>query len=123
MKSVGLLVLSVSVSTFAALAGCNTTDAADDGAQSGDVVAMGNPNGKGAGGECTVGNDCKSGKCESAKCTAPETDVGHGCAGPADCESKVCTSAMCQPAKIDDGVKNGDETDVDCGGAGADTPR
>jgi hypothetical protein len=37
--------------------------------------------------------------------------------------SQVCKNNQCQAPRPDDGVKNGDETDVDCGGAGADAPR
>jgi hypothetical protein len=124
MKKVGL-VLGISVlSAFVALA-CNSASDAEDGpgVGTGDVAVIGNPNGKGAGGECAVGMDCKSGQCVETKCTAPEKDVGHGCAGPADCTSGVCLATLCQAAKSDDGVKNADETDVDCGGPGADVPR
>jgi hypothetical protein len=128
MRKVGALHI---VSVFLGLVvGCSTEDPAaeTEGAQSEVAVTQapsppGNPNGKGAGGECVGGGDCKSGVCNAAKCTPPELDVGRGCAGPADCESKVCVATVCEPAKIDDGVKNGDETDVDCGGPGVDVPR
>lgn len=49
-----------------------------------------NPNGKPPGDSCTVNGDCRTG---------------------------VCTTGACQAASNTDGVKNGDETDVDCGGA------
>lgn len=39
------------------------------------------------------------------------------CTGGGDCASGVCTLNVCVPAECDDGVLNGDETDVDCGGA------
>jgi len=40
------------------------------------------------------------------------------CVAPSDCVTKVCTVAgACAPAECGDGVKNGDETDTDCGGA------
>ena len=92
---------------------CSSTAADDAPAE----PVIGNPSGKTTGGECTIANDCQSGMCIEAKCASPE--VGKGCAGPAECESKVCVAAVCQPAKPDDGVKNADETDVDCGGASA----
>ena len=39
------------------------------------------------------------------------------CLAPSDCDSKVCSVAgACLPAQCGDLVKNGDETDVDCGG-------
>ncbi len=100
------------------LAACSSSASSDPPALESNGATVGNPNAKGAGGECTVGNDCMSGTCLDAKCTAPTKDVGHGCSGPADCESKVCSASMCQPIKADDGVQNGDESDVDCGGTG-----
>ncbi|HQY65291.1 MAG TPA: hypothetical protein PK141_28050 [Polyangiaceae bacterium] len=40
--------------------------------------------------------------------------------GPRDCTSGVCSGALCDAPSFTDGVKNGAETDVDCGGgAGA----
>jgi hypothetical protein len=126
MKKVGavlqLSLLSLLGGTLGLAACSSTSDApADDGAQTGDNTVIGNPNGKDMGGACVVGNDCKSGACAAAKCTAAPLGNGapKGCAGPGDCESKVCTASVCQPAKFDDGVKNGHETDVDCGGATA----
>ena len=47
---------------------------------------------------------------------------GQGCADDNDCQSGVCGTdapTTCQAAACDDGVKNGTETDVDCGGPGA----
>ncbi|HEY8077686.1 MAG TPA: hypothetical protein VIF62_26350 [Labilithrix sp.] len=41
---------------------------------------------------------------------------GQHCDGAPDCASKVCRMNVCQDASVADGVKNGDETDVDCGG-------
>ncbi len=110
----------------------------------GPFIPSGNPNGKDTGGECAVGNDCKSGVCTDAKCAAPtnndgvrngdETGLdcggtaapkctgGSPCNGPSDCISNECSEGICggpkeEQPKIDDGKKNGDETDVDCGGA------
>jgi hypothetical protein len=123
MTRVGV-VLQLSLLLFSGgaigVAACSSSDAAPAPQTDGATVA-GNPNGKDMGGACVAGNDCKSGLCVDAACTAPlpTADGGHGCAGPADCASKVCIAAVCQPAKSDDGVKNGDETDVDCGGAAA----
>jgi hypothetical protein len=39
------------------------------------------------------------------------------CASSADCESRVCSDAQCAAATCADGVQNGDEQDVDCGGS------
>ena len=42
---------------------------------------------------------------------------GLGCAANTDCISGVCTNNVCQAPTCEDNVLNGDETDVDCGGA------
>ena len=93
---------------------------------------------------CTTGSDCTSGVCSpDKKCKSPtasdfvkngdETDIdcggsntgakpcapGKGCAVAKDCTTSVCTGGTCQAASATDGVKNGDETDVDCGGSKA----
>ncbi len=92
--------------------------------------------------ECLTGADCVSGVCSVASTCAPascgdgslngtETDVDCGgpvcgkcpadkvCVVGADCIDGVCDPAtdVCQAATCQDGVKNGSETDVDCGGA------
>ncbi|TMQ06042.1 MAG: hypothetical protein E6J90_47355 [Deltaproteobacteria bacterium] len=36
---------------------------------------------------------------------------------PADCQSGVCTGDVCSAASCSDGIKNGSETDIDCGGS------
>ncbi|MEW5847248.1 MAG: fibrinogen-like YCDxxxxGGGW domain-containing protein [Myxococcota bacterium] len=96
---------------------------------------------------CTAGNDCASGVCPdvdpgAGRCAAPscldgvrnggESDVdcggdcepcvaGQGCRAAADCVSTVCVvvrgEGTCREAACDEGVHNGDETDVDCGGS------
>lgn len=38
---------------------------------------------------------------------------------PSDCVSGVCTGGMCAAASCSDGVQNGGESDVDCGGTSA----
>ena len=54
---------------------------------------------------------------------APRCDVLKGCASAGDCTTGVCKDVglgvQCQPPSPTDGVKNGDETDVDCGGTKA----
>ncbi|CAF1315197.1 unnamed protein product [Adineta ricciae] len=92
---------------------------------------------------CTSGTDCMSGVCTSGSCQAPtcadgvknglETGVDCGgvtcvsqnkacadnvsCSTGTDCMSRICTSGSCQVSTCTDGVKNGLETGVDCGGA------
>src|SRR5690606_27722391 len=93
-----------------------------------------------AGEECddanSIDDDFCSNTCVSASCTdqrknGSESDVdcggscpngcalGQGCQGHADCTSNVCDAGTCsQPLPAcDDGLHNGDETDVDCGGS------
>ena len=90
---------------------------------------------------CGADTDCVSGVCAGDLCAVPscedmtangaETDVdcggadcgpcadGMACAKDVDCVSGVCDVATgsCSAPACDDGEMNGDETDVDCGGA------
>jgi hypothetical protein len=59
--------------------------------------------------------DCGGSCAPSKKCAD-----GLHCSVPGDCTSGVCTGGICQVPKCSgglDGVKNGTETDIDCGGA------
>lgn len=96
---------------------------------------------------CELDQDCKSLTCDGATCALTpdsppgpadlkknngETDVdcggpnapkcadGKTCDGDGDCENGYCPAdtKVCATARYDDGVKNGTETDVDCGGTG-----
>lgn len=97
----------------------------------------------GTGEGCAAGADCTSQLCDATllTCKAPdcsdtkqngdETDVDCGgsctkkcdptqaCLVDADCASQVCdpTSKKCKAPDCHDTKKNGDETDVDCGGS------
>jgi hypothetical protein len=124
----------------------------EDPGTSGDaIIPSGNPNGKDTGGECAKGFDCKSGVCDGAKCAAPTatdhvrngSETGIDCGGKeaplcgggqpcnvgGDCATGSCESGKCTGpavpvlAKGDDGIKNGDESDVDCGGTHTNAPR
>jgi formylglycine-generating enzyme required for sulfatase activity len=48
---------------------------------------------------------------------------GKPCSAAADCASDVCSNGSCAAPTSSDGVKNGGETDVDCGGASPTAPR
>lgn len=126
-------IVSVALVAFVAGIGCSTTD---DGANvdpgTGRAVA---------GSECSVDTECASSICRGEVCSVPaaddrirnadETDVDCGgkdpkvprctpsqvCRDGADCTSQVCKGFACQEPGPTDGVKNGTETDVDCGGA------
>lgn len=94
---------------------------------------------------CIDATDCEAATCTTGKCDAPlrndgklspslgETDVDCGgtmpdgagnpavkcnstkmCKVAGDCDSGFCTAGVCEPRKA--GRKDGDETDVDCGG-------
>lgn len=95
------------------------------------------------GSTCARDSDCASGHCDPASesCDAPtcmdgvrngdETGVdcggpscpscgvGEGCTGAADCASGSCgaSSRTCRAPSCWDGVRNGDEVDIDCGGS------
>ncbi len=130
-----------------------TTPGATDGVKNGTETdvdcggaqAPGCSNGKG----CGTGADCVSTACsQTLRVCAPvtavdgvkngtETDVdcggpeagvprcapGNACGGALDCASSVCTGPVCQPPTGTDGVKNGDESDADCGGRLTGAPR
>ena len=92
------------------------------------------------GDDCLLDTDCLSIVCLAGECQPPacddgvrngdETDTDCGGACGATCETGEtcgdgddCISAVCDPesmtcaaATCDDGTRNGDETDVDCGG-------
>jgi hypothetical protein len=84
---------------------------------------------------CDGKGDCVPMHCTDGAKDADETDIDCGgtcgatckdtpspqkCLVGGDCISGVCKSAtlLCQPPLCTDGVRNGNETDVDCGGAG-----
>jgi hypothetical protein len=96
----------------------------------------------GLGASCRDDGDCESGSyCapETASCEVPRctdglkngaevlADCGGGtcagcppgsaCALAIDCESAVCDAGLCAAATCTDGVKNQNETDLDCGGS------
>ncbi len=89
---------------------------------------------------CSSGAQCPSGVCTGGFCRVPncadgaqngaETDTdcggpspncmrcapGSTCGGAADCDSRVCSGSLCQAPSCGDGLRNGSETDIDCGG-------
>ena len=94
---------------------------------------------------CLATSDCVSGVCgTNGRCSVPacddqvkngnETDLDCGgrcasgakpvrcvdtlgCVDPNDCQSNVCSGGKCQRPTCIDLMKNGDETDTDCGGS------
>ena len=63
------------------------------------------------------------GKHVGAACKGCHADAAHyrgtgkACGAAADCASAICTGSVCQAPSCADTVKNGNETDIDCGGA------
>jgi hypothetical protein len=55
---------------------------------------------------CPTGATCQNGVCQKP-----------GCRSSADCAvGQACVNGVCQTASCSDGIKDGQETDVDCGG-------
>ncbi len=70
-------------------------------------------------GDDTGKTDAAAGKADSGNGSTlnGEGGVSAECKSGADCASQICTSnGTCAAATCNDGAKNGDETDVDCGG-------
>jgi hypothetical protein len=83
---------------------------------------------------CSSELACVAGRCVNPDCVNAQWDQALGetakdCGGPcgpcddgsackvnADCLNGVCKSSLCQPPTCSDGVRNGSETDTDCGG-------
>ncbi len=68
--------------------------------------------------------DC-GGATADANGQAPRCADGKKCAAASDCASKVCdpSAKTCTAPTETDGVQNGDESDVDCGGTTTGAPR
>ncbi len=90
--------------------GCSTSDS---GETTGDASTDGAPP---VSGDAAAGHDSGPAPGDaSADATAP-ADAAPQCAKATDCTSKVCINGTCAPPTCSDGVKNEDETDLDCGG-------
>jgi formylglycine-generating enzyme required for sulfatase activity len=118
------------------------TDKVQNGAETAVDCGGGSCPGCDVGAPCKTGTDCASGLCSvmSVCLVAPcadkmqdgdETDidcggscttkcgVGAGCKSNADCNNLICdvgNTNACLPPTSSDGLQNGTETDVDCGG-------
>jgi hypothetical protein len=84
-------------------AGGNGTGGTSAGAGSGGTSDSGG-SASGAGGEDT-GAACE-----------PSCAPGDECASHEQCASRLCEDGVCAEPACDDGIENGEETDVDCGG-------
>lgn len=71
----------------------------------------------GPGTPCTKSDDCSSLVCEPLKLVDKDSGVDGGIRFDAGvCENPGTTPCQCQPPTCTDGVKNGHETGIDCGG-------
>ncbi|MBN2881588.1 hypothetical protein JXM83_06085 [Candidatus Woesearchaeota archaeon] len=121
---------------------CNN-DIFDSNESETDVDCGGPCQGCGVGKSCLVDSDCFDQFCLDNVCIAPtctdnrfqrtiETDLdcgkncaqqgyrcelGKNCGVHSDCISGFCDNYTCQPSSCDDSVRNGEETDIDCGGS------
>ena len=102
-------------------------DASSGGASSGggSSTSSGGASTSGGIGDAATGVDGSNGGTQPdagpppcGKLTTP-CPVGSGCSGPADCATNLCLAGKCEQPSPSDGVKDGDETDTDCGGSKA----
>ncbi|HEY8075271.1 MAG TPA: hypothetical protein VIF62_14200, partial [Labilithrix sp.] len=73
-----------------------------------------------AGSVCALIFACSSSSNDSGGAAGGDdasTPMPPPCTGPADCNGGVCQAGGCRPASCGDATKDGDETDVDCGGS------
>lgn len=85
-------------------------------------------------GDCTPADDCTEGACDAGMCTVAPKEPGSPCSGgvcssEAKCveclTSRECTNGaqvclpdhQCAPVSCTNGLKDGDETALDCGGS------
>ena len=143
IRTLCLVVVGAAVASPMACSTADTaTPGADDGGTGGDGAPVVEPPKP-----CEKNTDCSSGICNTstklcavASCkdgtkNANESDVdcggdcakcdmGKGCKVGGDCTTGVCKDAgeglKCQAPTNTDGVKNGNETGIDCGGNGND---
>ena len=70
---------------------------------------------------CAANGECQCPVGQRAcgtKCIVSDPNSGTACCTDDDCSSKVCSRQLyvCLPPACGDGVANGNETDIDCGG-------
>ncbi|MFM2152232.1 MAG: hypothetical protein RL199_667 [Pseudomonadota bacterium] len=70
---------------------------------------------------CDGLSECGRGCSPCPTCTPPTLD--RKCTDPADCASGKCSKGRCIAPTSTDLLKNGAETDIDCGGSSSATPR
>lgn len=103
---------------YASSPACGGSDAVSFPDESGDAAtsSSGTVTSGGAASSSGAGGD-GGGSSSGASGGASSSGGPPGCTLPAECPSGVCTAGICQEPTSVDGVKNGTETDIDCGGA------
>ncbi|MFC2175000.1 class III signal peptide-containing protein [archaeon] len=67
---------------------------------------------------CSSDSSCVSGYCKSGKCASDGSGaIDDSCNKNDHCALEYCKSSKCTTPTCTDNVKNGDESDVDCGGS------
>lgn len=61
-------------------------------------------------------DDCNSNTVQITCKDRGDCKIGDLCSGNSDCESRFCSNGRCAQPSCNDGVKNQDESDADCGG-------
>jgi hypothetical protein len=114
----------VALVVCAALASCQGDETSGTGGSATTSTAAsggGGTGGAGAGPECAMPSDCgvdttcQTRLCEAGTCGVQNAELGTECAddGGVICDGRgACVAASCS-----DGIRDGDETDVDCGGS------
>ncbi|MEW6272693.1 MAG: hypothetical protein AB1689_25735, partial [Thermodesulfobacteriota bacterium] len=86
------------------------SDGVANGAETGVDCGGGSCPGCATGEGCFLGTDCATGGCSGGVCQP-------SCTGDVECPSGVCAAGFCRVANCADGVRNGAESGVDCGGS------
>lgn len=74
--------------------------------------------GQGSGDACCAASNCGSGlSCVYGTCQAQKAADGNPCFLADGCASGVCAEGKCATPTCQDGILNGQETDMDCGGS------
>jgi formylglycine-generating enzyme required for sulfatase activity len=126
MRSVRSVALSFLLGlSLLAEVGCSSSEGGDDAtsSSSGDTSSVdASASSSGSSGASSGSSGASSGSSGDpdsgpTRCASPPCDDGEACIDDPDCKSTKCIAHVCAPPTCADGVKNGDETDVDCGGS------